>query len=299
MSGISYRKAVYDAADRLQKCGVDNPQHDSLELLMAVSGFDQTQYFVHCEEIINDRIYSAFQDLVVRRADREPLQHIIGNACFWGRNFLVNRDVLVPRQDTEVLIEQALAHIHTGNKVLDMCTGSGCIIITLACERQLSKAVGVDLSEKALEIAKINAMNHLANVMFIKSDLFEELQKNRTQDIQSVAQYDVIVSNPPYIEHNVIDTLSDEVRLFEPLMALDGGEDGLKFYKKITKQAVNFLKLGGWLFYEIGSSQAQYVKNIMIENGFSDISVVQDLAGLDRVVMGRRSEKVGKVCNDQ
>lgn len=287
MSNISYREAVLSAADRLKKCGVDNPQYDSQELLMSVANMDRTAYLLHHEENIEDKTYAAFEKLVKRRANREPLQHILGYTYFWGRKYLVNENVLIPRQDTEVLVEKALECIDTGDRVLDMCTGSGCIIITLACEKKLSRAVGVDLSKKALEVAKKNAVNLLADVKWIESDLFQQMDKSIETKIQTDILYDVIVSNPPYIERDVIDTLSDEVRFFDPLMALDGGEDGLVFYRKITEQSVNYLKLGGWLLYEIGSNQSEWVKNIMAANGYEDIRIVKDLAGLCRVVMGR------------
>lgn len=287
MSNISYREAVLSAADRLKKCGVDNPQYDSQELLMSVANMDRMAYLLHHEENIEDKTYAAFEKLVKRRANREPLQHILGYTYFWGRKYLVNENVLIPRQDTEVLVEKALECIDTGDRVLDMCTGSGCIIITLACEKKLSRAVGVDLSKKALEVAKKNAVNLLADVKWIESDLFQQMDKSIETNTQANILYDVIVSNPPYIERDVIDTLSDEVRFFDPLMALDGGEDGLVFYRKITEQSVNYLKPGGWLLYEIGSNQSEWVKNIMAANGYEDIRIVKDLAGLCRVVMGR------------
>lgn len=291
MSNISYREAVLEAADRLKKCGVDNPQYDSQELLMSVTNMDRTAYLLHSKENMNDMLYAAFKKLVKRRANREPLQHILGYTYFWGRKYQVNKNVLIPRQDTEILVEKALEHIGTGDNVLDMCTGSGCIIITLACERKLSRAVGVDVSKKALEVAKENADNLLADVEWIQSDLFQQMNRSIETKIQTNILYDMIVSNPPYIEQSIIDTLNDEVRRFDPLIALDGGEDGLLFYRKITEQSVNYLKSGGWLLYEIGSNQAGQVKDIMSANGYEDICIVKDLAGLCRVVMGRLQGK--------
>lgn len=291
MSNISYREAVLEAADRLKKCGVDNPQYDSQELLMSVANMDRTAYLLHAKENMNDTLYAAFEKLVKRRANREPLQHILGYTYFWGRKYQVNKNVLIPRQDTEILVEKALEHIGTDDSVLDMCTGSGCIIITLACERKLSRAVGVDVSKKALEVAKENADNLLADVEWIQSDLFQQMNRSIETKIQTNILYDMIVSNPPYIEQSIIDTLSDEVRRFDPLIALDGGEDGLLFYQKITEQSVNYLKPGGWLLYEIGSNQAGQVKDIMSANGYEDICIVKDLAGLCRVVMGRLQGK--------
>jgi release factor glutamine methyltransferase len=215
---------------------------------------------------------------------REPLQHILGQAYFYGRAFNVNKNVLVPRFDTEVLVENALKTVKDGDAVLDMCTGSGCIIITLALERNLSVAVGCDKSDEALSVARGNLRKLTGgagrNITFMQGDLFQALGSDYRNS------FDCIVSNPPYIESSVIDTLSDEVKNYDPLMALDGGEDGLAFYREITGQANSYLKDGGALFFEIGAEQGKAVAELMERAGYSDIEIIKDLAGLDRVVRG-------------
>ena len=178
-------------------------------------------------------------------------------------------------------VEESLKRLKGVNNahVLDMCTGSGCIIISIFLSGMADRAVAVDYSEKALSVAKQNASLNNADIEFIYSDLFENVSDDET--------FDMIVSNPPYIETDEIETLSDEVRLFDPMMALDGDKDGLKFYRNITEQAAGYLKRGGWLMYEIGCSQAVAVSEIMHKNGFAEVTVIKDLSGLDRVVCGK------------
>ena len=224
-----------------------------------------------------------YRTLCTKRAQHIPLQHITGRAYFMGYEFCVDERVLVPRQDTEVLVEEAISRMRNLEKpqILDMCTGSGCIGITLAKKFPESRVLGVDVSEKALKVAQKNKYNLEAdNIDFMLSDLFGELGNDIT--------FNTIVSNPPYIPTKVIETLQDEVRLHDPLLALDGTEDGLMFYRKITEKAREYLKTDGYLCYEIGAEQAADVSEIMKQAGLRDITVVKDLAGLDRVVMGRK-----------
>lgn len=272
----------------LSEAGVDNPDYDSFALFSDITGITRTDYLVRKERQVEPEDYDKFMEFIARRSKREPLQHILGKAWFFGRKFAVNSDVLVPRPDTEVLVEKALAYLSGGECVLDMCTGSGCIITTLALERNLSKAIGVDLSEAALKVAQTNVESLGAEVELIRSDLFTELGGAGFEE-----KFHMIVSNPPYIETSVIDTLSDEVRLFDPIMALDGREDGLYFYRSITQEASKYLKSGGVLIYEIGYNQAEAVCDIMKEQGFVDIEVMKDYGGLDRVVIGK-SYKTGE-----
>ena len=194
-----------------------------------------------------------------------------------GLDFKVNEDVLIPRQDTELLVENAITYIKSvkGNvDVLDMCTGSGCIAISIVRLCENAKVTAVDFSEKALVVAKENNALNKADVTFFQSDLFENVEK----------QYDVIVSNPPYIKTEEIESLMDEVRIHEPMMALDGDCDGLKFYKKIAKEGRQHLRSNGIIFFEIGYDQGQTVPAILEENGYKDIKVYKDLSGNDRVV---------------
>ena len=291
MENVTYREAVLKGAASLKCSGVESPEYDSRELMLKAAGFDSTQYLCRSTEKVPAECLAIFQEYIERRMNREPLQHILGEACFYGRSFLVNENVLVPRLDTEVLVEQALKVTRDNDAVLDMCTGSGCIIITMALERKLSFACGCDLSDKALEVAQSNAERLIQDnkgiFRFCQGDLFDSLDKNCGLEPDSHFKFDVIVSNPPYIETEVINTLSDEVRLHEPVMALDGSPDGLEFYRRISAKAPEYLNLGGYLLYEIGCNQGQQVSTIMEEAGFRDVEIIKDLAGLDRVVKAR------------
>ncbi|MBR3772510.1 MAG: peptide chain release factor N(5)-glutamine methyltransferase [Clostridium sp.] len=217
-----------------------------------------------------------YQSWIAIRANHYPLEYILGKQEFMGLNFIVNENVLIPRQDTEILVEKVLA-VCKERAVLDMCTGSGCIAISIAKLGEPQKTVAVDISTLALEVARQNVETNAVTVQLIESDLFENVS----------GSYDIIVSNPPYIESEVIDTLMPEVREFEPRLALDGTEDGLYFYREISKAAPDYLNMGGEIFFEIGYNQGEAVKNILIEAGFKDTEVYKDLAGLDRIVYGK------------
>lgn len=304
---ITIKEAVASGTMRLKKCNIDNADYDSFALFSDITGIDKTYYFMHGDEPVSPKNMQVFDQYISRRCRHEPLQYILGKAWFYGREYAVNENVLIPRADTEVLAEQALKHAgriaantavvtvpDSGSagenikmNILDMCTGSGCIAITLALETAESHVVAVDLSGKALNVAAENRDKLGAeNVSFVQSNLFDELEEYRTK------QFDIIVSNPPYIETDVIETLSEEVREFEPVMALDGTKDGLYFYRRITEEAVHFLKNGGCLMYEIGYNQGEAVRKIMQTAGFEEIDVIKDYAGLDRVVKGRLQQGV-------
>ena len=219
-----------------------------------------------------------------------------------GLTFLVNKDVLVPRQDTEVLVEEVMKHLHDGMRILDMCTGSGCILLSLLHYSNDCEGVGVDLSARALSVAGKNyeilrTRRPDMKARFLEGDLFEGLvpEAENEADRKMAAdgetndgekRFDIIVSNPPYIKTDVIDTLMPEVREHEPVMALDGGGDGLAFYRRIAGDAGAYLNGGGMLFFEIGCEQAADVCKIMEAAGFREVEVVKDFAGLDRVVYG-------------
>lgn len=277
-------KVVHEAAQRLRENGVDNADFDSFALMSAVNGMNRTYYLMHGNDAVSLEDYQKFTAYIDRRCKREPLQHILGKAYFFGYEFQVNENVLVPRPDTEILVEEALKVTDSNSMVLDMCTGSGCIILTLALEKHLKKGLGVDVSEKALVVARENAEKlSVENVTFLQSDLFDGVQKHFTEGVCA----DVIVSNPPYIPTDVIRGLSEEVRLHDPMLALDGHGDGLHFYREITRQAGKYLKQGGYLLYEIGHDQSEAVEGLLREAGFKEVSTIKDLAGLDRVVKGR------------
>lgn len=280
---LTYRQMCHNGAAILADAGITDAEYDSFALLEYITGMDRTAYIFNGSKSVPEDITERYDAVIDRRSSHIPLQHITGQAWFYGRSFNVNSDVLVPRQDTEVLVSEALKVINAKDSVLDMCTGSGCIIITLALEKKLGRAVGADISEAALKVASGNREKLGADdVTFVKSNIFSDINVNDAE------LFDVIVSNPPYIATGEIETLTEEVRIHDPYIALDGFEDGLHFYREITRQSQNYLKSGGWLLYEIGCTQSHDVSDIMSEYGYSNIKVIKDLAGLDRVVMGQR-----------
>ena len=280
---LTYRQMCHNGAAILADAGITDAEYDSFALLEYITGMDRTAYILNGSKSVPEDIAERYDAVIDRRSSHIPLQHITGQAWFYGRGFNVNSDVLVPRQDTDVLVSEALKVINAKDSVLDMCTGSGCIIITLALEKKLGRALGADISEAALKVASGNREKLGADdVTFVKSNIFSDINVNDDE------LFDVIVSNPPYIATGEIETLTEEVRIHDPYIALDGLEDGLHFYREITQQSMNYIKSGGWLLYEIGCTQAHDVSDIMSEYGYSNIKVIKDLAGLDRVVMGQR-----------
>ena len=207
---------------------------------------------------------------------------MIGTRDFFGLTFKVDENVLIPEQETELLVEEVIKHSE-GKSVLDMCTGSGCIAISIALFGKPSKVAASDISEKALEVARENAKSLKAGeISFIQGDMFENVTD----------KFDIIVSNPPYIETGEIDELMPEVRDYIPRLALDGDIDGLKFYRIISKEAVKKLNKNGRIFYEIGYNQSRAVASILLENGFTDVKIMKDYSGLDRIVMAKLDEKL-------
>lgn len=275
----TYKDALEYGKQRLLECEIEDANLDAWLLLEYVSGISRSWYFIHEDEEISEDDIEEYQILIEQRGKHIPLQQLTKEAYFYGMKFFVNENVLIPRQDTEVLVEQVLS-LSKGKenlKLLDMCTGSGCILLALLANLKQASGTGVDLSEKALEVAQRNGEELGIEVSWVQSDLFDKVS----------GSYDIIVSNPPYIETSVIEGLMDEVKLYEPRMALDGTEDGLFFYREITMQAGKYLKNNGILAFEIGYNQGKAVSEFMKENGYEEVQVLQDLAGLDRVVAGR------------
>lgn len=277
--------------DSLERAGIQEAMLDAWLLLEYVTGKNRAYYFAHQEEKVPENMVCIYEDMIRRRSGHIPLQHLTHQAFFMGHEFYVDENVLIPRQDTEVLVEEALNILKNKENplILDMCTGSGCILISLLLEIAGARGCGADLSEKALHVAEINSekLHTKDRAFFVKSDLFSALASAcESKKIKPV--FDVIISNPPYIPSGEIDTLMEEVRLHDPYMALDGREDGLFFYRAITKEAMKHMTHAGWLLYETGSSQGKDVKAIMEQAGFINIQVRQDLAELDRVVMGQK-----------
>jgi len=302
---MTYLEAVHRAKDCLEQHQVPDADNDALLLLLFVCGIGRAAYYACRAGEMSEEDLSSYREIVLRRAQRIPLQQLTGEAHFMGLPFYVSEDVLIPRQDTETLVEEALRRIAPGDRVLDLCTGSGCILISLLKlgndpERGFKEISGLsscgapegsgparsritgcatDISQKALAVARRNALRHGADASFLCSDLF-----GRVEGI-----YDMIVSNPPYIRSEVIGTLMEEVRDHEPRLALDGGTDGLAMYRRIIPESLAHLREGGWLLVETGYDQGEAVRSIFDDNRYVDISVIKDLGGQDRVVLGRKA----------
>lgn len=289
---MTLREAYEYGREQLNLAGIDDADLDAWYLLEFVTGISRTMYYVKMQDKISSEQEKQYRGFIEARASHIPLQHIIGVQEFMGLEFVVNEHVLVPRQDTEVLVETVLNALKPGMKVLDMCTGSGCILISLLKHHQVGKmnvageategemmlyGVGVDISEDALKVAKANGERIGVKAEFIQGDLFENVS----------GKYEVIVSNPPYIRTAVIEELKEEVKCHDPFIALDGKEDGLYFYRKIVEKSPEYLSNGGQLFFEIGHDQGEDVKKLMEHAGFTEVAVKKDLAGLDRVVLGK------------
>lgn len=259
-------------SDILKNAGIADADNDAWLLLEHVYGLSRAMYYMEPLRQVNETEYL---EKIEIRAQHYPLQYITGCQWFMGYPFKVNESVLIPRQDTELLVECAVSKIKDKDlNVLDMCTGSGCIAISIDKLCRNANVTAADISTSALEVALYNNDKNGANVRFLESDLFGNIH----------GKYDIIISNPPYIPTKVIGSLMPEVKDFEPVIALDGSDDGLEFYESITSQSVKHLNNGGMLLYEIGCEQAESVANILEKNGFKNIAVHKDFAGLDRVV---------------
>jgi len=264
---------------RFKENEIPEPENDTRMMMEHFLGITRNDLMIHGDKEVTDNL-ETYDKAIERRCTREPLQYIIGSASFMGLDFKVSPAVLVPRSDTEILVEEILKDLHSGSRILDMCTGSGCILISLMNYSNECIGVGVDLSKDALEIAEYNASQLVPDkaVSFINSDLFEVLGEGD--------KFDIIVSNPPYIASAVIEELMPEVRDYEPRMALDGTEDGLYFYKKIVENSEKYLKSGGLLAFEIGYDQGEAVKQLMLDYGYNEVEIVKDYSDMDRVVKG-------------
>ena len=277
------RQLLSWGSETLEKAEVPDSGQDAWMLMEEVFGIEKSYYFLHGTDKIDPDVQKRYEEMIRDRAKRIPVQYLTGKAWFMGYEFLVNSSVLIPRFDTEVLVEETIKHIMPGCRLLDVCTGSGCILLSLLeeCKGRISAATGVDISKDALQVAIANRNRMGLTADFRESDLFS--------DVEGV--YDVIVSNPPYIATKELEGLMPEVRDHEPGMALDGTEDGLHFYRRIIEEAGKHLVSSGMLFFEIGYDQGQAVSELMREHGYREVQVVQDYAGLDRVVYGTYVER--------
>lgn len=286
MNKMTLKQLLEEGSRSLEQAAVPDARVDAWLLLSYVFGLRRTDYLIHSQASADDGPTGRYRECIRRRAERVPLQYITGEQEFMGFSFKVNEHVLIPRQDTETLVECVLENMPEDGAVLDMCTGSGCILLSVMGMKRCAFGHGADLSDQALFVARENEdrVRRQADPRFlsqdgpeiswIKSDLFENIRD----------RYDIIVSNPPYILSRQIKTLMPEVKSHEPVMALDGSEDGLEFYRRIVQEAPGYLNPGGMLFFEIGWDQARDVSRILKSRGFCQIQVKKDLAGLDRVV---------------
>lgn len=276
---MTWRTLLTYAKEQLKEAGIPDSEYDAWALFEFVFHMEKSYYFLHDNDKIEASEKERLDEVLKLRMMRVPLQQILHSAWFMGHEFYVNEHVLIPRFDTEILVEEALMRLEPGMQVLDMCTGSGCILLSLLLQRADWKlrGTGADLSAEALQVARINQQRLQAEAEWIQSDLFDNVS----------GMYDMIVTNPPYIASAEIESLMPEVRDHEPRMALDGDADGLRFYRKIIKNAKEYLKTGAWLCMEIGYDQAEEVKRLLETEDYRDISVRQDLAGLDRVICAR------------
>lgn len=319
---MKLRDLLHEGIEKLNSAGVNDADYDAKELLKQAYGYDTSGLLMQLDRGLCPGAtggsepaeitecpgdcggISTFRQSINMRCRRVPLQQILGHAGFMGLDFKVNADVLIPRQDTEILVETVLSHEKAKDiSLLDLCTGSGCIAVSLKKYGSYSHVAASDISERALNTALRNASLNNAEIKLYKSDLFSDIDES----------FDVIVSNPPYIETEVIASLEPEVREHDPRIALDGGKDGLDFYRRIISGAAycgekqgardstadglnvekdlkrSILKPYGRLYFEIGYNQAEKVTELMEKAGFRDIDIIKDLAGLDRVVYGKRS----------
>lgn len=274
---MTYATLYREGVEQLKAGGVKAANTDARLLLEFVCKTGMSTLFSHPDKEISKEEENLYREFILRRKNGEPVQYITGEQEFMGLNFKTDSSTLIPRLDTESVVEDALSELHDGMRILDLCTGSGCILLSLLKYSNDCIGVGTDISAKAVELAKLNSQLLGIEATFLQGDLFESVE----------GKFDMIISNPPYIETAVIDTLDKEVREFEPMSALDGGADGLTFYRRIAKEAKCYLKRGAVLIFEIGYNQGESVPGILSEEGYKEIVVKKDLAGLNRTVMAK------------
>lgn len=283
---ISTLQTIYrEGKEQLELSGVPDADLDAWYLLEFVTGISKARYYGNPEAGIDEREALRYRDVIRQRAERIPLQHITGEQEFMGFSFQVDEHVLIPRQDTETLVEEALGVLKPKMKILDLCTGSGCILLSLLKlgEKQGIaglKGTGADISREALKVAEENGRRLEIpedRVAWVRGDLFENLE----------GPFDLLVSNPPYIPSGELSGLQEEVRLHDPALALDGHEDGLYFYRRIAAEAGKYLRDGAYLMLEIGWDQGEAVSTLLEVAGYREVEVKKDLSGNDRVVRGR------------
>lgn len=271
---------IYELINEISSILGENAEYEAKELIMYALEMSLTELTLNRNMEVSDGLKEKIEQLLKRRLNGEPLQYITGIAGFMGLEFEVNPYTLIPRQDTETLVETLLERVSEGAKIIDIGTGSGCIGISLAKYIKNAEVTLADISEKALETASRNAHKNGVVVKLLNIDILKELPKGK---------FDMIVSNPPYIESEIVKDLDKTVRDFEPVSALDGGTDGLDFYRRITEIAPQMLNNGGILAYEIGYNQGEAVTKI-VKSFFGNVELIKDYCGNDRVVIAVNKE---------
>lgn len=276
---LTLQQIYREGKETLERAGIAEAELDAWYLLEYVTGISRASYYGDPGRVVSEEDLCRYRECIEKRAGHIPLQHITGEQEFMGLSFRVNDQVLIPRQDTETLVEEALKYAMPGMRVLDLCTGSGCILISLLHFCPGLTGVGSDISAEALKMARTNGQRlHVEErAQWLCGDLFEKV----------TGAFDLIISNPPYIRSAEIEELQEEVRLYDPRIALDGAEDGLLFYRRIIEESKSYLKNGGRLLFEIGCDQGRDVAELLENAGYTEVSVKKDLAGLDRVAAGR------------
>lgn len=274
---MKYRELLQEGTEQLKKAAIADANVDAAYLLEYVCGIDRTHYLLCMTETVPPQMAAQYEEAIALRASHQPLQYITGEQEFMGLSFQVSPEVLIPRQDTETLVEQTQRVLKDNDRILDMCTGSGCNLISLLHENKTCQGMGVDIADTSIALARENAKKNGVQAEWLVSDLFSDVY----------GAFDVIVSNPPYIATEVLQELMPEVIEYEPKRALDGHEDGLYFYRQIIADAPKFLKPGGWILFEIGYDQGESVPTLLEEAGFTEITVIKDYNGNDRVVRAR------------
>ena len=296
------RDILEEGKQLLSKSKIENAEYDATEILLNLLDMDMARFLFECDDDLEKKydktsisnLISEFDELINARASHYPLQYLLGETYFLGLRFNVDREVLIPRADTETLVEKVMQDNQDKNiSILDMCTGSGCIAVSLAALGDYKLVVGTDISDGALEIAAKNADELIVDndvmdemnkhIYFLKSDMFKNLDK--LNDKLGISTFDIITINPPYIKSGEIKHLQEEVKNYEPRIALDGDKDGLKYYKEIANEAKNYLNENGKIYLEIGFDQANDVKKIFENKGYTHIETVKDLGGNDRVII--------------
>lgn len=278
------------AEDFLKKSNFEDSYREAEIIITTCLGIDRTVLY-RDNPVIKKYQDDKINKFLERRKNREPLQYIIGNVDFYGLKIKVGRGVLIPRPETELLVEKAIKTVKRDAMnvmyILDLCTGSGCLALALAKEFPKAEAYGTDISEIAIRYSRKNAkINRINNVYFFKGNLFEPIRKYLKSHISNL-KFDIIISNPPYIRRDDIKNLQSEIRDWEPVEALDGGKEGLDYYKIIIPEARFYLKQRGYLILEIGQHQFSEVRRIVEEVGFLEISMIKDYSGIERIFIAR------------